>query len=135
MGVGISSRSAHAGSVKPVVATFGSRAAATSVVTRLRATFGLPANDVSIAIAAAYGEPYDGHALIAAWVPDEAEETVRALLLDSGGALHPQPWTASPRGATSSQPRGEPPAGGASTHEKAGDQARIDAVDFIESKR
>jgi hypothetical protein len=78
--------------MKPVVATFAERTVARVAAALLKARFGLAAGDVSVATTAAYGEPHDGHALLAAWVPDEAEASIRAILVDSGGALQPQPW-------------------------------------------
>ena len=84
--------------MKPVVATFAKPAEASSIARRLRVSFGLPAPDISLATAAAYGEPYDGHALVAAWVADDIEDAVCRMLAKAGGELHPQPWD--PRGRT-----------------------------------
>jgi hypothetical protein len=80
--------------MRPVVATFTERTDASSIAERLQARFGLRAADVSVATAAAYREPYDGHALVVAWVPDELERAARGLVSAAGGDLRPQPWAA-----------------------------------------
>ena len=89
-------RERDATSMQPVVATFAKSAEAASIAQRLRVTFGVPQPDISLATAAAYGEPYDGHTLVAAWVADDIADAVRQLLAKAGGELHPQPWA--PRG-------------------------------------
>lgn len=83
--------------MKPVVATFTELDRAASAAERLHGALALPAADVSMATTAAYGEPYDGHTLVVAWVPDNLEEDARGIVSAAGGELHPQPW-ASPDG-------------------------------------
>jgi hypothetical protein len=83
---------AHHHSVRPVVATFASRADIMRFADQLRSRLGLPATAVSMAIVAAYGEPHDAHQLLVAWVPDDREAEATAMVVARGGTLQPQPW-------------------------------------------
>ena len=78
--------------MRAVVATFPARGMAEAAVARLRDALALPYEAVSLAkIVAAHEEPYDGHHLLAAWVPDEAEPIAMDLVVAEGGALHREP--------------------------------------------
>jgi hypothetical protein len=43
---------------------------------------------------AAFGEAHDGHALVAAWVPDEQVRAAREMLDAAGATVHEEPWNA-----------------------------------------
>jgi hypothetical protein len=76
-----------------MVATLPVRADAGRLALELRRTFALGPSAVRTATIAAFGEPYDGHALIAAWIPDEDEDEARELLDAAGATVHEEPWT------------------------------------------
>jgi len=77
--------------MKAVVATFPIRALAEVASARLRESLDLPGPAISLGIVAAHHEAHDGHHLLAAWVPDDAEPLAVALLTAAGGVLHHEP--------------------------------------------
>jgi hypothetical protein len=94
--------------VIPVVATFPLDTDVGPLAVRLRAAFTIDARDISTAAVAAFGEPHDGHRLLVAWVPDDREDEVRAMVTDGGGTLHPQPPGTRPPVDGEAHPAGSP---------------------------
>jgi hypothetical protein len=71
-----------------IVATFPAEAHVDAYVKSLASQFGVEAHAMETGCIGAYGAPYDGHRLVAAWVRRELEPDVRALAEGQGGTLH-----------------------------------------------
>jgi hypothetical protein len=76
--------------VRVIVASFPTEASATDYREALRTGFQVDGRAVAAATVAAYGEPYHGHSLVAAWVRREIEPDVCQLAERYGGLLHDQ---------------------------------------------
>ena len=74
-----------------VIATFKRPGRAAAFRRALRDDFGVADEAIGEARAGAYGEPYDGHRLVAAWVPHQLGEDVRACAKHHEGVLHEPP--------------------------------------------
>jgi hypothetical protein len=74
--------------MRMIVATFATEAAANQYQDSLRDGHGIAEDTVSTAIIGAYGEQWDGHRVVAAWVRRELESDVRGLAEAHGGLLH-----------------------------------------------
>jgi hypothetical protein len=71
-----------------IVATFPAEAPFDEYVRSLAGHLGIEARAMAIGTIGAYGAPYDGHRLVAAWVRRELEPAVRASAEGHGGTLH-----------------------------------------------
>ena len=79
-----------------VIATFERPGRAAAFGRALRERFGVSDRAIGEARAGAYGEPYDGHQLVAAWVPRQLGEDVRACATRHEGVLHEPPASVRP---------------------------------------
>ena len=71
-----------------VVASFPTEAAAAAYRDALRVAFHVEGRAVSTAIIGSYGQPFDGHQLVTAWVRRELEAAVTTQAETCGGLLH-----------------------------------------------
>jgi len=79
-----------------VIATFERPGGAAAFGRALRERFGVSDKAIGEARAGAYGEPYDGHQLVAAWVPRQLSEDVRVCATRHEGTLHEPPASVRP---------------------------------------
>ena len=78
--------------MRPLIATF-SRTEQAKAFASLLERSGIRC---ATAVAGAWEEPFDGHDLVAAWVPDDLEERARQWAVQGGGSLHEATLAAQP---------------------------------------
>ena len=76
-----------------IIATFARRESAEAFVSALQERLGVAS---SIGTVGAWGELWDGDALVSAWVTTEQIAIAREMAVRAGGMLHEGPTTASP---------------------------------------
>ena len=79
--------------MRPIIATFAKPERAVAFSSWLEHHLGVA---VRAGTVSAYGEVYDGHRLVVAWVADEHELDARDMARDAGAVLHDAPVSARP---------------------------------------